>query len=74
MNIKDIQDYAKEIGLPEKRITEFVALLHPDENGKLDTAEAIRVKVILAEAAQAREFTRKLVESGRAHRSQGEQR
>lgn len=74
MNIEEIREYAKESGLPEKRIAEFVALLHPDENGKLDTAEAIRAMVTITEAVRARECTRKLVELGRAHRSQGAQK
>lgn len=74
MNIERIRNYAKESGLSEKRIAELVKLLHPTENGELDTAEAMCAMVTVAEIARARECTRKLVESVRAHRAQGEQK
>lgn len=68
MTIEEIRNYAKESGLPEKRIEELVKLLHPDENGKLDTTETMDAMLAIAEIARARECTKKLVELGRTQR------
>lgn len=70
MNIEKVCAYARENGLPEKRIEELKGYLHPDENGELDTMEAMEAMRAISESARAREMTRSLLEAGRAARQE----
>lgn len=74
MNIERIRNYAKDSGLPEKRIEELMKLLHPDENGELDTAEAMDAMQAVAEIVRARECTKMLLEEGKKLRAHSGQR
>lgn len=72
MNIERIREYAKESGLPGKRIEDLMKLLHPDENGELDTREAMDAMAAVNYAVRARETTRAAVEAVRADRARRE--
>ena len=74
MTIEEIRNYAKEMGIPEKRIEVLVAELHPDKNGELSTAEALDARIAIDYVARLRNDTRVIVERVRALRKQRDER
>ena len=68
MTIKEVRDYAKERGIPEKRIAELESELHPDESGKLSPIESLMACNTINCIAEARENVRGALEAVRAMR------
>ena len=68
MTIEEVRDYAKERGIPEKRIAELEAELHPDENGKLSPVESLQACNTINYIAETRETVRGVLEATRAMR------
>ncbi len=70
MTVEEVRRYAKERGIPEKRVEVLVAELHPDEKGKLSTAESMEARAAIEYVCRLREDTRRILEAGRALRKQ----
>lgn len=70
MTIEEVRSYAKERGIPEKRVEVLVAELHPDENGKLSTEESIEAVAAIDYVSRLREDTLRMIEEVRAIRKQ----
>ena len=70
MTINEIREYAKERGLPEKRTELLISELHPDNNGKLDTIEAMQAVNTINYIVATRENTRTLLEAVKRDRNQ----
>jgi hypothetical protein len=70
MTIEEVRSYAKERGIPEKRVEVLVAELHPDENGKLSTEESIEAVAAIDYVSRLREDTLRMIEEVRALRKQ----
>lgn len=66
MTIEEVRDYAKERGIPEKRIAELEAELHPDENGKLSLVESLQACNAINYIADLRASTKAMLEAGKA--------
>lgn len=68
MTIEEVRDYAKERGIPEKRIPALIAELHPDESGKLSPIESLQACNTINYIAETRENVRGVLEATRAMR------
>lgn len=72
MTIEEVRDYAKERGIPEKRIQALITELHPDENGKLSPVESLQACNTINYIADLRASTKAMLEAGkRARQSAG---
>lgn len=69
MNIEEIREYAKESGIPEKRIEVLINELHPDEKGDLSIMEAMEAVAAINFALRTKENVRTIVEAVRADRN-----
>ena len=70
MTIEDIRKYAKEKGIPEKRVEVLIAELHPDENGNLNPVEALQAFNTIDYSVAVRENTRDILNAVRESRKQ----
>ena len=72
MTIEEVRDYAKGCRIPQKRIAELIAELHPDERGNLSLEESLAAIHAIRCAAHSRECTEAMLKAGkRARRSAG---
>ena len=69
MTVDDIRAHAKENGLPQKRIDELIALLHPDETGKLSLEESLQAVATINYIADVRASTKTMLEAVKATRN-----
>ena len=69
MTLDEIRTHAKENGLPQKRIDELIALLHPDETGKLSLEESLQAVATINYISDVREGTKAMLEAVKATRN-----
>ena len=69
MTVEELCAYAKEQGLPQKKIDMLLAELHPNENGELSPQESLEATMTVNYIVDLRENTRMLLEEGKAFRN-----
>ena len=72
MTIEEIRKYAKESGLPPKRIDALVAELHPNEKGELSLEESAQAYATVNYIAETKENISAVLEETKATRQKTE--
>lgn len=70
MNIEKIKEYAREKGIPEKRIPLLINELHPDPDGKVSLEEYTEAVAAVNFVVHTKEYAQYFTDAVRASREQ----